>query len=88
MITTDPISKLQPRILPGQFFPTGPAVPTDIPQIPYAGEALREALFSLKPDAVAVAPNQPKTVYYVLTLNSRTPADFKDLYAPNGDYVR
>ena len=37
---------------------------------------------------MAVAPNQPKTVYYVVTLDRRLPAPFAVLYAPNGDYVR
>ena len=37
---------------------------------------------------VAVAPNEPKTIYYVLTLNRRFPASFAVLYAPNGDYFR
>jgi hypothetical protein len=37
---------------------------------------------------VAVAPNQPETVYYVLTLHQRFPASFSVLYAPNGDYFR
>jgi peptidyl-prolyl cis-trans isomerase D len=42
----------------------------------------------LQPGSVAVAPNQPKTVYYVLTLDRREPATFSTLYAPNGDEFR
>jgi hypothetical protein len=49
---------------------------------------LRDAYFGLEPKAVAVAPNQPRTTYYVLTLDRRLPASFAALYAPNGDYVR
>ena len=37
---------------------------------------------------MAVAPNQPRTVYYVLTLNRRDPGDVPALYAPNGEYIR
>ena len=37
------------------------------------GEAFRDAYFGLQKGAVEVAPNQPKTVYYVLTLDRREP---------------
>ena len=37
---------------------------------------------------MAVAPNQPRTIYYVLTQDRRLEASFAALYAPNGDYVR
>ncbi len=40
------------------------------------------------PGAVEVAPNQPGTVYYVMTLDRREPATFAALYAPNGDEYR
>ncbi|MCA1684697.1 MAG: hypothetical protein LC745_01675 [Planctomycetia bacterium] len=89
VITTDPVTKLQPgRFLPGQFFETGPPTPTELAQLPSAGPALRDAYFGLAEGAVAVAPNQPETVYYVLMQASRTPASFSVLYAPNGDYFR
>jgi peptidyl-prolyl cis-trans isomerase D len=88
VITTDMLSKMQPSVLPGQFFPTGPPVPTEIPQLPHAGEALRDALFGLKAGEVAVAPDEPKQVYYVLALKDRIPATFATLYAPTGDYYR
>ena len=89
VITTDPITKLQPGFpIPGQLFETGPPTATEIPQIPNAGEALRDAYFDLQNGAVAVAPNQPRTVYYVMTLNSRDPAKFQSLYTPNGESLR
>jgi len=89
VITTDPVTRLQPGApLPGQFFETGPPTPTQIPQIVSPGDEFRDAYFGLHEGEVAVAPNEPKTVYYVLTLNRRMPASFSELYAPNGDYFR
>ena len=54
----------------------------------YAGEAFRNAYFGCRPALPQVAPNQPKTVYYVMTLDRREPATFSALYAPNGDEFR
>ena len=90
VITTQPITRLQPGppVSPERFFETGPPIPTEIPQFPYAGAALRDAIFGLEPGSVAVAPNEPRTVYYVVTLDRRLPAPFAVLYAPNGDYIR
>lgn len=89
VITTEPITRMQPGFpIPGQFFQSGPPTPTEIVQIPDATEALRDAYFGLEPGSVAVAPNAPKTVYYVLTLDRRLPATFATLYAPNGDSIR
>lgn len=89
VINTDPITKLQPGLpIPGQFFETGPPTPTEIPQISAAGQAFRDAYFGLTSGSVAVAPNQPETIYYTLALNMRVPASFAVLYAPNGDYFR
>lgn len=89
VITTDPITKLQPGMpLPGQFFQTGPPTPAEIAQIPSAGPLLRDAYFGLHEGEVAVAPNQPETAYFVMTLKDRIPASFSALYAPNGDLFR
>jgi peptidyl-prolyl cis-trans isomerase D len=89
VITTDPVTRLQPGLpLPGQLFDTGAPRPVEISQLPAAGPELRNAYFGLKEGDVAVAPDQPRTVYYVLTLNRRIPASFSGLYAPNGDYFR
>jgi hypothetical protein len=62
---------------------------SDIPEIPQAGKALRDALFALKPREIIVEPNSPVTTYYVLALDKRTPADLKNLFGPLGmrDYV-
>jgi hypothetical protein len=56
--------------------------------VPHAGEAFRDAYFGLQAGSVDVAPNQPRTVYYVMTLDRREPASFSALYAPNGDEYR
>ena len=80
VVTTDPASRSQLSFM--QAEPT----PTELPQLPHAGPELRDALFGLKEGAVVVAPNEPKTTYYVLTQKSRTPARLETLYAPNGDY--
>ena len=49
-----------------------PRLGTPVPEIPYAGEAFRDAYFGLQPGSVVVAPNQPKTDYYVMTLERRS----------------
>jgi peptidyl-prolyl cis-trans isomerase D len=89
VIATRPITKLQSGFpVPGQLIQTGPPTLSEIPQIPEAGEEIRKAYFDLEPGQVAVAANQPKSSYYVLTLDRRIPATFATLYAPNGEYFR
>ncbi len=89
VIATDPVTRLQPgRPLPNQFFETGPPTLSDLSPLASPGSALRDAYFDLKDGAVAVAPNQPETIYYVLAQPNRLPASFDSLYAPNGDYFR
>ena len=89
VINTIPITKLRPGMpVPGQFFQMGPPTPSEIPQLPNAGDALRDAYFNLTDGAVNVAPDQPKSTYYVLTLAERLPATFATLYSPNGEYYR
>jgi peptidyl-prolyl cis-trans isomerase D len=83
VITTSPVPKLQPGAMLSQF-QAMPARPSEILQIPDAGEAVREAIFSLEPKQVKVAPNQPKSIYYALTLNQRFPVDMAGLYDPIG----
>ncbi len=88
-VATDPVTKLTPGLpIPGQLFMSGPPTPSEIRQIPFAGETLRDVLFQLAPKQVEVASDQPKTTYYVLALNRRIPAPLSALYAPNGDYFR
>src|SRR5947209_6693417 len=69
---------------PGRPSPT----PTELTQIPSAGPDLRDTLFRRNTGEVAVAPNQPESVYYMLNVVRRDPASFTALYAPNGDYFR
>lgn len=89
VITIPLRTRMQPGFaIPGQMFQNGPPTLTEFPEIPYAGDTLRDAYFGLEPGGVAVAPNQPKTVYYVLTLKERIPATFAMLFAPNGEYLR
>lgn len=79
VITTEPIAKMSE----GFYIPPStnlPSLPNLIPQIPDAGQTLLDAVFALQPKAVVVEPNRPKTIYYALTLNQRTPADFDKLY--------
>lgn len=59
-----------------------------ISEVDFPGEAFRKAYFALQPGAVAVAPNQPKTSYYAMTVDRREPATFAALYAPAGDEYR
>jgi len=86
-VTIPPITRRLTSFMSGQF-DAGVPEESPIPDVPYPGEAFRNAYFSLQTGAVAVAPNQPKTVYYVLTPERREPATFASLYAPNGDEYR
>ena len=83
-----PITRSQTSFMPTSMFEPSPVVETPIPDVPHAGEAFRDAYFGLQAGSVDVAPNQPRTVYYVLTLDRREPASFSALYAPNGDEPR
>ncbi len=51
------------------------------------GDAVRTALFGLDDGQVAVAPNAPRTVYYVIALDRRNPASMLTLFGPNGPYA-
>jgi len=83
-----PITRSQTSFMPTSMFEPSPVVETPIPDVPHAGEAFRDAYFGLRAGSVDVAPNQPRTVYYVMTLDRREPASFSALYAPNGDEYR
>lgn len=83
VIRTSPVPKVQPGLNLGPGM-SQPARPSEILNIPDAGDELREEYFDLEPKEVAVAPNAPKTVYYVLALDQRVPAPFEGLYSPFG----
>ena len=83
-----PITRSQTSFMPTSMFEPSPVVETPIPDVPQAGEAFRDAYFGLQAGSVDVAPNQPRTVYYVMTLDRREPASFSALYAPNSDEYR
>jgi peptidyl-prolyl cis-trans isomerase D len=89
VVTIPPITRRQSTFLTGQFqFDPGPPEETPIVEVPHPGEAFRDAYFGLQPGSVAVAPNEPRTIFYVLTLERREPATFASLYAPNSDELR
>ena len=74
-----------PSQFPGQFrFQRGPATLTDLREVPEAGEALVDALFALKPGAVAVQADRPRRTYYVMALDRREPIRYDALMGPNG----
>jgi len=87
VVTIPPIARRQASLMPGRF-EMEPPQESPVPEVAHAGEAFRETYFSLQPGSIAVAPNQPKTVYYVMSLDQREPATFAALYAPNGDEFR
>jgi hypothetical protein len=87
VVTIPPITRRQISFMSGRA-DTGVLEESPIPDVPYPGEAFRNTYFGLRPGAVAVAPNQPRTLYYVLTPERREPATFASLYAPNGDEYR
>ncbi len=88
VITVPPITRLQTSFMPTSMFEPSPVVETPIPDVPHAGETFRNAYFGVQAGSAAVAPNQPATVYYVITQDRREPATFSALYAPNGDEYR
>ena len=61
---------------------------TPISDVAYPGDAFRDAFFGLQAGAIAIAPNQPRTIFYVMALEKREPATFTTLYAPYGDQRR
>jgi hypothetical protein len=87
VVTIPPITRRQTNFMASQS-ETGVPEETPIPDVPYPGDPFRNAYFGLKTGAAAVAPDQPKTVYYVMTLERREPATFASLYAVNGDEFR
>jgi len=88
VVSIPPITRSQTSFMPTSMFEPSPVVETPIPDVPHAGEAFRDAYFGLQAGSVDVAPNQPRTVYYVMTLDRREPASFSALYALNGDEYR
>jgi len=87
VVTIPPIARRQTTFLPNQF-ESGPPEQSPIPEVPIAGESFRDAYFALQPGSVVVAPNLPRTIYYVMLPDRREPATFAALYAPNGDEFR
>jgi hypothetical protein len=87
VVTIPPITRRQTNFMSS---PSDMGTPEETPiaDVAYPGEAFRDAYFGLQAGAVAVAPDQPKTVYYVMTPDRRVPATFAALYAPNGDSFR
>ena len=49
-------------------------IPTEVPGLQTPGEQLYETIFKLNEGQVAVAPNQPENVYYVVVVRKREPA--------------
>lgn len=89
VITTPPITRKQTSFMPTSMFEPSPITETQIPDVPHAGEAFRDAYFRLQSGAVEVAPDQPRKAYYVMTLDRKETADFKTLYAnTNSDEFR
>src|SRR5262249_20440470 len=86
--TIPPITRYHASFMPTSMFEPSAPVESTIPDVPDAGEAFRNAYYSLQPGAVEVASNQPKSIYYVMTLDRHEPAKFTALYAPNGDEFR
>lgn len=88
VITIPPITRTQLGGLPASIFEAAPETETPIPDVPSAGDEFRTAYFDIQPGEAAVAPNEPETEYYVITLDRREPASFAALYAPTGEEFR
>ncbi len=76
VMTIPPITRSQMNFASMSRSDPTPVVETPIPGVPFAGEAFRDAYFALQAGSVDVAPNQPETVYFVMTLDRREPATF------------
>jgi peptidyl-prolyl cis-trans isomerase D len=87
VVSVPPIALRHTSFLPGQLG-AETSEESPIPDVAYPGDAFRRAYFDLQPGSTAVAPNEPKTVYYVMAIQNREPATFAKLYAPNGDEYR
>jgi hypothetical protein len=87
VVSIPPITRLQNSFPPSRDDSAGPEE-TPIPDVLYAGESFRKAYFDLQPGSVAVAPNQPRSVYYIMVPERREPATFAALYAVNGEDYR
>jgi peptidyl-prolyl cis-trans isomerase D len=89
LVTTKSFSMLESAVLPvpGQFMPPKPR-PTEIPEIPNAGDAVRQAILDLEEGQVDVEPDQPQAVFYVVGLHKRYPAPYTGLYSPYGERMR
>jgi peptidyl-prolyl cis-trans isomerase D len=89
VLTIPAVSRKQSRIVPSQLYLFSEASEdTPIPDVANPGEAFRDEYFGLQSGAIATAPNQPRTIYYVMALEKREPATFTALYAPYGDQRR
>ncbi len=88
VISIPPITRTQTNFMPTAMNEYNAVIDTPVPDVPQAGDAFRDAYFGLRAGSVDVAPNQPRTHYYVMTLDRREPASFSALYAPNGDEYR
>lgn len=84
VVQTSPVARMVPGFDPRSPLGFSEARPNDIPEIKSSGEALRKAFFNLKSGEVQVEPNGPRSVYYVLVLNDRKPAELKGLFGPVG----
>jgi hypothetical protein len=87
VVTIPPIARLSTNFLASRY-ESGTPEETAIPDVSFAGESFRKAYFDLQPGTAVVAPNQPRTVYYVMVPDRRESATFAALYAPNGDEYR
>jgi hypothetical protein len=87
VVSIPPLTRRLPNLLASRF-DSGTPEESPIPDVPHAGDEFRNAFFALQPGEVSIATNQPKTDFYVLTLDRREPATFATLFAPNGDEFR
>lgn len=88
VIDIPPITRTQMGGMPASIFEPAPEAETPIPDVPLAGAEFRDAYFDVQPGEAVVAFNEPKTEYYVITLDRREPASFTELYAPTGEEFR
>ncbi|WP_337176726.1 hypothetical protein [Paludisphaera sp.] len=87
VLTPPPVARRQSGISGNPFEPA-PQVETPIADVPRAGKEFRDAYFGIQEGETAVAPNLPRTTYYVIALDRREPVDFGQFYGPIGEEMR
>lgn len=88
VVTTLPTPRMMPGLPdPMNPFQSTPPRPSEIPQVPDAGEDFRAKYFKLDANSVEVASNAPRSVFYVMARDAVQPVTLTNLYGRFGPRV-